>query len=110
MMQKYRRKGMPDAAIIQAVQVGQDTIAEASMLTHGHVVVEIHPETNERTVGLNVATVDGVQRASTNDFVIRDAAGALHVRGQVEFNLKYERVEEEVPRSTQPKGLKPRGW
>ena len=97
-MQQYRKKGMPGAAPVQAVQIAQDTIAEASMLTHGHVVVEIHPETDERTVGINVATVHGVKRASTGDFVIRDAAGGLHVMGQVEFLFTFDRVEEELPR------------
>lgn len=107
-MQKYKRKGMPNAAVIQAVQIGQDTIAEACMLTHGRVVVEIDPETKERTVGINVAAIDGVKRASTGDYVIRDAGGALHVRKRGDFESKYDRYEEELPRSTEPKGLKPR--
>lgn len=85
----YQRKGMPDAALIMAVQINQESITEATMLTHGHVAVEVDPETNERSVGLNVAAIDGVKRASTGDYVIRDAAGALHVRKAEAFEEKY---------------------
>lgn len=106
-MKLYKRKDAPEEAPVTAIQIQRDTISVAAVWTHGYVVKELKdPEGVDYVVGLNLNTVDGQDRASEPDYVVRDRAGAFHVVRASRFERDYEEVG--AVTAPAPRGLKPR--
>lgn len=98
-MKKYRDTNPAFDYTVEAAQVSQSTAAELSRLGDNGVAVEIDPETRKRTVGVNVPTRAGMERASEadGDWVIRNSKGELFVMGDETFQQHYVEVDEEAP-------------
>lgn len=84
---------------VEAVKVTQDTVAEISQMAGNGIVVEIDPETRERTVGVNIPTREGMTRASEADdhWVIRNKFGEFFVMGDGTFQAHYVEADVEAP-------------
>lgn len=94
-MKKYRDKNPAFDYQVEAAQVNQSTAAELARFGDNGVAVEIDPETKKRTVGVNIPTQLGMERASEaeGDWVIRNSKGMLFVMGDETFKQHYEEVD-----------------
>lgn len=101
-MKKYRDTNPAFDYQVEAAQVSQSTAAELSRLGDNGVAVEINPETKERTIGVNIPTAMGMERASEadGDWVIRNSKGELFVMGDATFRQHYVEVDEVQPKTS----------
>lgn len=94
-MTRYKHRTLENIEV-DADQVGQHTYAPLAHRLGAHVVKEINPETwpaeGSETIGLNVLTSDGWQRASEGDWVL-DSATGIFVLGNAHFQLMYEEID-----------------
>lgn len=95
-MKKYKDTNPAFDYQIEAAQVSQSTAAELSRFGDNGVAVEIDPETKKRTVGVNIPTSMGMERASEadGDWVIRNSKGELFVMSDATFKQHYLTVED----------------
>lgn len=93
-MDRYKKRGIPDAAVVEAVELTQANVKEVAALVSGHEVTEIDAlDSSKKYVGLNFEGFDGMTRASEGDYIIRDAVGDFHVRWATVFHNKFEKVD-----------------
>jgi hypothetical protein len=77
---------------VEAIEITPDTVHRAALWCGGREAEEIHPETEERTVGLNVPTLKGVERASQGSYVVKDLNGGFSVKSANEFKREYRAI------------------
>ena len=78
---------------VEAIQLSVETAERAAVWTGGRIVEEIDPiNSTKRFVALNIPTLEGVQRASDGDYVVRSLGGEFSVMRAREFERKYELI------------------
>lgn len=83
----YRKKPVE----VQAIQLLPDNADEIAEWCGGSVVEEIDPiDDTKRYVGVNIPTLEGVMRASENDYVIKGVKGEFYPCKPEIFAATYE--------------------
>lgn len=84
----YRKK----VESVRAVKLSPESVDEAARWCGGRRVEEKDPfDENQIKVGLNIPTLEGVVRASEDDYIIQDFEGGFRVMSSSEFESQYER-------------------
>lgn len=87
MLVEYKRKPNP----VHAVSITKDNCEEAAEWCGGEVVTEHHAMDDKITYcGINVPTINGVERASETDFIIKNSRGEVSVERYSNFLHEYE--------------------
>lgn len=82
---------------VEAIQLTPESVQRAAQWCGGVEVEEIHPtDSSKRFVALNIPTLEGVQRASEGDYIVKElslvAKGRIRVMRAREFESKYEPI------------------
>lgn len=77
---------------VEAIQITPDSVHRAALWCGGRETEEIDDETGERTVGLNVPTLEGVDRASHGWYVVKDVNGEFKVKSPGQFEREYRAI------------------
>ena len=87
MLTQYKRK--PNEVL--AVSISKENCAEVAEWCGGEVVTEHNAMDHEVTYcGINVPTINGVERASQTDFIIKNSRGEVSVERYSRFLAEYE--------------------
>jgi hypothetical protein len=87
MFTEYKRRPNP----VQAVSITKDNVEEVAIWCGGEPVTEIDALHKTVTyVGINVPTVNGVERASETDFIFKNPRGEICVERYSRFLHEYE--------------------
>ena len=90
---KYRKKPV----IIEAVQLRWDTWNEMCDFAGVGKLTDGKPEgcQDGERIGLNIPTLEGLQHASENDWIIKGVKGEFYPVKDEIFKMIYEKVEED---------------
>ena len=78
---------------ITGVSITKDNCEEVAEWCGGEVVTEQHAMDSTVTYcGINVPTINGVERASESDFVIKNSRGEISVERFSKFLSEHEEV------------------
>ena len=87
MPKEYRRK--PDTVL--AGRLSKDNVEHVAVWCGGKQIEEINPtDSSDRYVALNVPTMNGIERASEGDFIIKNSRGEISVQQAGSFLYEYE--------------------
>ena len=88
-MPRYRKKPVE----VEAHQLMPFNVTEVAEWCGGQMVEEIDPiNVQNLYVGLNIATLEGVMRASQGDYVIRGVKGEFYPCKEHIFEATYEEI------------------
>ena len=88
-MGKYRKRTVE----VEAEQVTNDNAYDVAQWCGGRVVEEIGPVDLGRTYGINVPTLEGPERASQGDYVVKGQHGEFFTCKQHAFQHDFEKAE-----------------
>ena len=72
---KYRKKPVE----VEAIQLMSDNAEEVAVWCGGVVIEEIDPvDSDKKWVGINIPTLEGVMRASEDDYIIKGTKGEFY--------------------------------
>lgn len=90
MAELYRKK---QAAHVEVNRLTAENAIAVALWCGGQHVNEKDPFESEKTyVGLNIATLQGVRRASEGDYIVKLENGGFTVWKAPEFEAMYEKV------------------
>ena len=84
-----KHKHIGTGLVVEALQVGPETVDRMANWAQCQIVEEINPITRDTQEALNVKTPDGKKRASRGDYVI-GVNGRFYVVGEPGFLASYE--------------------
>lgn len=77
---------------VHANLLTKDNVEAVAIWCGGQQVEEIDPFTEDRFVGINIPTLEGVMRASEGDYVIKGVQGEFYPCKPDIFTATYEKV------------------
>ena len=95
-IETWRRKDAPDIAVT-AVRLNEENAALVADWCRGELIEEIDPEfPEEHQPGINVWTMNGVERASLHMYVVKYGNNFFVAHNRV-FETKFEPANREAP-------------
>jgi hypothetical protein len=81
------------AGVVEAMQLTPDQVSAAALWCGGMEVDEIDSlDATKKFVGLNIMTANGVERASQDDYIVKNLRGDFIVMKPGEFESTYEPI------------------
>lgn len=85
----YRRKPTE----VHAAKLTSSNVTELAAWCGGRAIEDFDALTRDgRQIGINVPTLDGVERASEGDYIVRDEDGRFGVAPALLFLSEFERM------------------
>lgn len=86
---KYRKKPV----VVNALELTKENVEQLALSCAGMIVEEIDSlDPTIRFVGINVPTVNGVQRASEGDYIVQGSKGEFYIYKPEYFKTKFEMI------------------